>query len=269
MSTKSVWLGRFREPVRMAMLGSIGLTLLLAGYLILSKIFVADAIGMHQMIRPQEAPIAGVFLILMSIALFTSSVYMSDTLGPIEVAPQGPFDYLSLIVGRLAMLSIAFVVIVMFYEVVSRYVFSRPTLWANELSLWIAAFVFLLAGLYAMQQRSHIRIYVIYNIMPRWAQKTADVISVALIVGFCFALIWGGFNDAYSRMMRLEGFGTAWDPPLPGTVKPAILFLIFLVSIQAVSNLILDWNKDPESFGGSDDIDETEIENLRKTLEGK
>ncbi len=65
----------------------------------------------------------------------------------------------------------------MFYEVISRYVFDKPTLWANELSLWIAAFVFLLAGQYAMQQRSHIRIYIIYDLMPRWAQKAFDCVS--------------------------------------------------------------------------------------------
>ena len=69
-------------------------------------------------------------------------------------------------------------------EVISRYVFSRPTLWANELSLWIASFLFLLAGLYAMQQRSHIRIFIIYEMMPRWAKKAADTFSVMLIVIF-------------------------------------------------------------------------------------
>ena len=146
------------------------------------------------------------------------------------------------------------------------HVFTAPTLWANELSLWIASFVFLLAGLYAMQQRSHIRIYVIYDLMPRWMRKTADVISVLLIAGFTFTLIWGGYNDASVRLMRGETFGTAWDPPIPATVKPAILFIILLVTIQAVSNLIADWNKAPEHHSPMDEIDEVEIENIRKTL---
>jgi TRAP-type C4-dicarboxylate transport system permease small subunit len=119
-----------------------------------------------------------------------------------------------------------------------------------------------------MQQRSHIRIYVIYDMMPRAFQKTADVISVLLILLFTFTLVWGGFNDAWTRMLRMETFGTAWDPPLPGTVKPAILIIIVLVAVQAVSNLIADWNKAPEHHG-HDDIDEHEIETLRRTLEDK
>ena len=125
----------------------------------------------------------------------------------------------------------------------------------------------LLAGQYAMQQRSHIRIYIIYDLMPRWMQKTADVLSVLLIVGFTFALIWGGYADAEKRMLRMETFGTAWDPPIPGTVKPAILIIIMLVAIQAVSNLIADWNKQPEHHSPIDEIDETEIENIRRAVE--
>jgi len=151
--------------------------------------------------------------------------------------------------------------------VVSRYVFSRPTLWANELSLWIAAFLFLLAGLYAMQLRSHIRIFIIYEMMPRWAKKAADTFSVLLIVIFTFCLVWGSFDEALVKFERFERFGTAWDPPIPATVKPAILIIISLVTIQAVSNLIADWNKADVKHSPADEIDQTEIENIRKTLE--
>ena len=63
----------------------------------------------------------------------------------------------------------------------------------------------------------------------------------------------------------METFGTAWDPPIPGTMKAAILFIICLVAVQAVSNLIADWNKAPEHH--TDEMDEQEIENIRKTLE--
>jgi len=269
MQGNSLWLGSLRGPVKLAMIASLAVTGLLFVWLVANQFISEDAIGMHEMIRPQGRPIVWAMLIAVSSSLFFASVFLSDRKGDIEPEPDGFFDVVSLVCSRLAMIAIALIVIVMFYEVVSRYVFSRPTLWANELSLWIAAFVFLLAGQYAMQQRSHIRIYVIYDIMPRWMQKTADVISVALIVGFFFALVWGGYNDALRRMLRMETFGTAWDPPLPGTVKPAILILILLVTIQAVSNLIADWNKQPEHHKGIEDIDEVEIENIRRTLEDK
>ena len=45
-----------------------------------------------------------------------------------------------------------------------------------------------------------------------------------------------------------------------------ILVIITLVAIQALSNLIADWNKDPEEHTPMDEIDETEIANMRATL---
>ncbi len=90
---------------------------------------------------------------------------------------EARLDRLSVFIGRVTMMLIVLLVSVMLYEVVLRYVFERPTLWANELSLWMAGFVFLLAGLYAMQQRSHIRIFLLYDMMPRWLQRICRLSS--------------------------------------------------------------------------------------------
>lgn len=269
MQENSLFLGRLRGPIKTAMIAFCGLTLVLYAYLVGLRIFTEESYGMFEMIRPAGRPLVQVTLGAFTAALIFASLFLSDTKGRIETAPDGFFDLVSVVLGRLAMIMTAFIVLVMFYEVVSRYVFSRPTLWANELSLWIACFVFLLAGLYAMQQRSHIRIYIIYDMMPWWMQKTSDTISVLLIVAFTFALVWGGYTDAENRFMRMETFGTAWDPPIPGIVKPALLIIIVLVCIQAVSNLIADWNKLPETHTPADEIDEEEIESIRRTLEDK
>lgn len=172
-------------------------------------------------------------------------------------------DRISLFLSRVTMLLILLLVGVMFYEVVLRYIFERPTLWANELSLWIASFVFLLAGLYAMQQRSHIRIYLLYDTFPRWLQKTADVVSTGLIMVFTITMIWGAFNEAQAKFLRWETFGTAFDPPIPATLKPMVLIIILLVAIQAIANLVADWNKAPEHHAP---VDESEIEDLVQEL---
>lgn len=267
MNTQSLWLGSLRQPMRKLMIGFITLTVLMFGVILVSNLFSEEFLGVHEMIRPEGRPMVSIMLFLLAGTMLTSSIYLSDTVESIEGHPQGFFDILSLVVSRAAMILTALTVLVMFYEVVLRYLFSAPTLWANELSLWMASFIFLFAGQYAMQQRSHIRIYVIYDLMPRWMQKSADVLSCFLIVFFAFALVWGNYADAMRRFLRMETFGTAWDPPIPGIIKPAILIIIVLVAVQAISNLIADWNKDPESHSPMDDIDQEEIENIRRTLE--
>ena len=180
----------------------------------------------------------------------------------VEHEPTGWIDWLSLAISRLCMVLVAAVVLVMFYEVVVRYIFEKPTLWANELSLWLAGFVFLLSGLYAMQQRSHIRIYILYDMMPRSVQRVCDVISTVLIVLFAAAVVYGGWNEARDKLLRWETFGTAFDPPIPATLKPAVLVIVVLVAVQAVSNLIHDWSKERIEHDQYEELDASDIEHI-------
>lgn len=174
-------------------------------------------------------------------------------------------DRLAVFIGRVTMMLIVLLTAVMLYEVVLRYVFEAPTLWANELSLWLAGFVFLCSGLYAMQQRSHIRIVLLYDVVPRWIQRIFDILSTACIVLFAFFLVYGGYGEAFDKFYRWETFGTAFDPPIPATLKPMILFIVSLVALQAVVNLVSDWNRE-HIFHGPEDIDEDEIARIRAAV---
>ncbi len=155
-------------------------------------------------------------------------------------------DKVSLGISRVAMWLVAVIVAIMFFEVVMRYVFERPTLWVNEMSLWLGGMIYLLAGVYVMQQRGHIRIFILYDLAPRWLQRVFDLISTLLICLFAVAVVWGGFTEAWQKMMRWETFGTAWDPPIPATMKPLLLVTVVLVAIQALANLIADWGRGKE-----------------------
>ncbi len=53
-------------------------------------------------------------------------------------------------------------------------------------------------------------------------------------------------EEARDKLLRWETFGTAWDPPIPATMKPLILITVVLIAIQAVANLIADWSKEKE-----------------------
>ena len=117
-----------------------------------------------------------------------------------------------------------------------------------------------------MQQRSHIRIFLVYDMLPRGGQTVCDTISALLIVVFAIALIYGGYGEAYDKFLRWETFGTAFDPPIPATLKPLVLVIVTLVAAQAISNLIRDWNLAPEHHTAADEIDEEEIEKLKKII---
>jgi len=184
-----------------------------------------------------------------------------------EYAHWRPIDRIALFFGRITMILIVSMAAVMLYEVFLRYVFEAPTLWANELTLWIAGYVFLFSGLYAMQQRCHIRIFLLYDLMPRWVQHLFDTIAVALICIFAGFLIFGSYRQVFViKFYRWEMFGTAFDPPIPATIQPTILVVVALIAIQSVINLINDWNLAPERHTGGSELDEDELEAIKRSV---
>jgi len=176
-------------------------------------------------------------------------------------------DKIAMFIGRIVMILIISMTTVMLTEVFLRYVLEKPTLWANELTLWIGGFVFMFSGVYAMQQRSHIRIFILYDVLPRWAQHLCDALWVALLWFFAACLVFGSYKQVFiNKFYKWQTFGTAFDPPIPATIQPTILIVICLIAVQALLNLIADWNRDPNDVVEKDVIDKEELEALKKSV---
>ncbi len=149
-------------------------------------------------------------------------------------------DRIVTLLSRVAMFLTAVIVVIIFYEVVMRYVFFSPTLWVNELSLWLGSMIFLIAGMYTMQRRGHIRVTAVYDIVPRKVQIAFDFIAMLVVVAYAFLMIVAAWPVALDTLLRWERFGTYWNPPVPATVKPLVLFVTAVVAVQAVNNFIID-----------------------------
>jgi len=174
-----------------------------------------------------------------------------DLVNDVKVASRDDYeitwvDRINLIICHTTKYLIPGIVLVMMYEVFVRYVLFQPTLWANELSLWLAGIVYLIGGIYAMRVRSHIRIVMLYDYVSRRTQRIFDLIGVIVLVLYVIALIKGGIPDASRAFLKWERYGTAWDPPIPAVLKPLILVSMILITLQAINNLIVDWNKPKE-----------------------
>ena len=68
------------------------------------------------------------------------------------------------------------------------------------------------------------------------------------------------------KFYHWEMFGTAFDPPIPATLQPMILIMVSLIAIQATVNLFADWNKHPSSTHSLTDIDEDELEAIKRAV---
>jgi TRAP-type C4-dicarboxylate transport system permease small subunit len=137
------------------------------------------------------------------------------------------------------------IVVITLYEVVARYIFGRPTVWANELSLFLSAIVFLVSGVYAMQRDEHLRISVIHDIVPRPVRRVFDAIALLCTLVFCGGLAWFGFPTAWRALVTWERFGTAWNPPIPAVIKPLIVVVAAAMALVAIVNFVRNGRRHP------------------------
>ena len=101
-------------------------------------------------------------------------------------------------VSLLILLMMAFVT----FEVISRYVFNHPTSWVWLLNKQLFGVFVLVAGSYALIQKNHIRIEMLYDHFPPPAKRAVRWLTLILSVGFLGILVWN------STLMGLEAWST-------------------------------------------------------------
>jgi len=151
------------------------------------------------------------------------------------------FDRIVTSFSRVAMFLILIGVLITFYEVVMRYLFASPTLWVNELTLWLGSIIYLAAGVYTMQRRAHIRITAVYDMVPRRMRLAFDYLAIFALVVYAVLMLIGGHDVAWEALSTWERFGTVFDPPIPATIKPLVLLVTAVVAIGILNNLLVDW----------------------------
>jgi TRAP-type C4-dicarboxylate transport system permease small subunit len=157
------------------------------------------------------------------------------------IAGEGSIPILPRLLGilsRITMLLLPIIAAAMIYEVIKRYVFAGPTIWVNEFSVWLAAVVYLVAGLYATQQRAHIRITTLVDYLPMKARMICELFSLLILAAYVLAIVVGGLDGAMEALFNWESLGTAFNPPVPATIKPLILIVSVLVLLQSVLNFV-------------------------------
>ncbi|MEE2718044.1 MAG: TRAP transporter small permease subunit [SAR324 cluster bacterium] len=145
-------------------------------------------------------------------------------------------DRFSLWVGRLVCWLTLPLFGSMAYEVIARYAFVAPTMWAYDISRMLAGALFMLGAGYALSKGVHIRADFIYR---NWSEKTQGSVDLFLYVFFYFpgltVFLWMATDYAYLSWFRGErGMDTAWMPMM-GPIKTCLPVGVVLLLVQGVS----------------------------------
>ncbi len=146
---------------------------------------------------------------------------------------RGPIDRLSRRVGEAFSYTFLACMLIIAYEVVARYGFNAPTIWAHDTTTALCAVGFLISGVYTLQRRQHIRITFVTDKLPASARRWLDVINGVIIVAFLALLTFEGVGQAAKSIRIMETAGTASQLPLPPIVKTALVIAAGLMLLQA------------------------------------
>jgi len=125
------------------------------------------------------------------------------------------------------------------YEVVSRYVFKAPTLWAFDLAYMLYGSMFMLGAAFTLFKKGHIRTDIFYD---KWSPQKQGWVDATLYLLFFFpGMIFffvAGLDEAIHSWSLLEKseFG-AWRPPVY-PFKTVVPLTALLLLIQGVSEFL-------------------------------
>ncbi|ESR24147.1 TRAP transporter small permease subunit [Lutibaculum baratangense] len=140
---------------------------------------------------------------------------------------------------------IVLAMLILMQEVILRYVFNAPTIWAHETTVFLCGIAFIYGGLYCTARDRHIRVVLIYDALGPRLRRAFDV-AISIVCAAASAMFawaaWLMVERAAFRpdgSFRLERSGSAWDPVYPGLVK---VFLMVVLAVMAIQFVVLAWN---------------------------
>ena len=128
----------------------------------------------------------------------------------------GAIDALTRLAGRAAMACVLALAVSMLWEVVARYAFGAPTIWATDLSTMLNGAVLVLGAGYATLADAHVRIDFLSSRLPLRAQHAANLAVIGLLLLPVTGLLaWVAAGRALRAYQQSEvDLMTSWKPLL-------------------------------------------------------
>ena len=125
------------------------------------------------------------------------------------------------------------------YNVILRYGFDAPTVWAYDVTYMLYGTMFMLGSAYCLLVGGHVRTDFLYNTFsPRWQGIVDASLYIILFFPAMYFFFIAGFDYAVRSWEQLErGFYSPWAPPIYH-FKTVIPVAIALMVLQGVSELL-------------------------------
>lgn len=125
------------------------------------------------------------------------------------------------------------------YEIIARYVFAKPTMWASELMIYFCAVLYVLGAAWTLQVGRHVKIDIVYSRLSPRGQRVLDLITFPFFTLYLVMLLWVGFRFALDSIAIRESSGTPWNPPIY-PMKSIFVIGCAMLMLQGAAKFIRD-----------------------------
>ncbi len=132
-------------------------------------------------------------------------------------------------------------VLIVSLEVILRFVFNRPTLWAYELSVILGGSVYVLAFGYVHRHHAHVRVDIFQARLSNRGKAIIDVLGdLLLFFPLIFLLVWVAWDWVIYAWATGERMPiTGWYPPA-GPLRTIVFLGLSVFALQGVAQFIRD-----------------------------
>ncbi len=142
-------------------------------------------------------------------------------------------------VGKAAAWLIVPMVGALVYEVVARYVFNRPTMWAYDATYMLYGAMFMRGAAYTLGRDAHVRADFLFNVLPpRWQGVIDGLFIVLLFLPAMFFFTLATYDYALVSWQRGERIPTSPMMPIIYPLKTVMPITGVLLLIQGSSELL-------------------------------
>ncbi|WP_339863286.1 TRAP transporter small permease [Thalassospira alkalitolerans] len=147
------------------------------------------------------------------------------------------FDRLMLLLAWVAALLFVAAGVMLTYEVMARYFFIRPTIWAAELSQLCLIWGSLLGMPWALGARRHISVDAVTRLCPPPVRRGLEVLAMTAVLAFSVMVMIKGWDIFFESFERGRTSGTMLDLPAWVSELPVVIGFA-LLAVQAGVEII-------------------------------
>ncbi|MFC1858578.1 TRAP transporter small permease [Thermodesulfobacteriota bacterium] len=122
-------------------------------------------------------------------------------------------DFLVAACKFMVMVMVPLMAIIVIAQVVMRYVFKSPFIWAEEAARYLLIWIACLGSAYAVREKFHISVLFFHEKLQGHAKDSATMIIHFLVIGFFVICVVSGFSLARSEWGQISpglGMRMSW-----------------------------------------------------------